>query len=137
MAFEMNIDHYSRHTQWGGNIGDGDVVLFGEDYSAGTYLMTFKADINGSALITLNNAAAGSQGISATLDASYVHPDSGEQGDATIIVPQIDEATFEALAWATPPVPIVLFYDLLVTPVGAAQRALFYGTFTIYPGVGD
>lgn len=137
MAFELNIEHYSRHTQWGGDIGDGDMVLFGENLSTAAFLMTFKADINGSALITLQNAAAGSQGISATHEGDYVHPESGEQGDATIVVPLINETTFEGLPWATPPVPLTLFYDLLMTPAGRAQRSLFYGTFTILPGVGD
>lgn len=137
MAFEMNIEHYSRHTPGGGSIGDADIVLFGEDYSDASYVMTFKSSANGSAIITLTNVAAGSQGIFASFDDDYVHPQSGEQGDATIIVPQIDEATMEGLTWADPPSPLVLLYDLLVTPQGGAQRALFYGTFTIQPGVGD
>ena len=55
---------------------------------------------------------------------------------ASIITPQIDEATLEALTY-TGAADLVLYHDLLVTPSGLPQRAELYGTFTITQGIGD
>lgn len=137
MAFELDITHRSRHVPFGGDTGDGDIIMMGEDLSAASFAMTFAASQGAAALITLSNAAAGSQGVSAAYDASYIHPDRSVVG-ATTVRPLVTEATFEALTWGpAPSAPVVLQYDLLVTPVGGTQRVICFGSFTIYPGIGD
>lgn len=137
MAFTFPIVHNSKHTPWGGATGDADMIYLGVDWSAATFRFTLAPLPGSGALITLTNAAAGSQGISATYDASYVDDQTGLVVGATIIRPQIDEATFEALTWGPTDEPLVLYHDMLVTPSGAPQRVWFDGTFTILSGVGD
>lgn len=138
MAFTLNYSHPSRHVPFGGEVGDADIVYGITDYSGAAFVMTFAATQGGSALITLSTASAGSQGVSATYDADYVHPTTGETIGATTIRPQIDEATLEALTYGTDPdSPLVLYYDLLITPVSEPQRVLCNGTLSIYLGVGD
>lgn len=140
MAFELPIEHLSRHVTFGGSSGDGDIELMGEDWSSAAFRMTFSASKGGSAIsgLTLSAATAGTQGISATYDAGYIHPDTGAIVGATTIRPQIDEASFEALSWGSDPAaPLILYYDLLVTPAGQTQQVFCFGTFTIQPGVGD
>lgn len=138
MAFTWNITHNSRHTPWGGATGDADMVYLGVDWSDAVFDMSFALLVAAEPIITLTNAAAGSQGISATYDAGYVHPRTGEVVGATIIRPQIDEGTMELLNWGDDTTaPLVLYHDLLVTPAGEPQRVWFSGTFTILPGVGD
>ncbi|HUD30609.1 MAG TPA: hypothetical protein VMQ93_17210 [Novosphingobium sp.] len=137
-AFNYAIYHYSRHVPWGGAVGDADFILFGPDYSAAAFTLSLAAAQGGPALKTIGNAGAGSEGISATFEDDFAHPVTGETGSATIIRPQIDEASLEALAWGPDlTVPLVLSYDLLMTPVGAPQRAICFGTFTLYAGISD
>ena len=136
MAFERHFVHYSRRTPWLGGVSAPRLLILGENWSAATAVMTLAAEQGGTALITLNTTAPGSQGVSIAWDATYER-DGVEVGASTITV-QIDEATFEGLPWgADPAAPLVLTYDLLVTPSGAAQRAFCWGTLTIYRGVGD
>jgi len=136
-----NIVHSSKHVQFGGASGLQDWVELGVDWSAATFVMTLAEVQGGAAVVTLNNASAGTQGISASYDASYDYTD--ENGDAqtstaTVIRPQIDEATFEALSgFPAAPDPYELVYQLLVTPTGEPQRVIYEGTFTINHGVGD
>lgn len=137
-AFNYPIYHYSRHVPWGGATGDADIILFGPDYSGATFVMSLADKIGGTTLKTIGNATAGTEGISATFEADFTHPTTGEKGSATIIRPQIDEASWEALTWGTDTAePLVLAYDLLITPSGAPQRAICYGTFTLYAGIAD
>lgn len=139
-AFEDNIEIRHRHVTWGGASGDQDWVLCGYDWSAAAFILTVRAKEGdtGTPPILIGNGAAGSMGISATYDPFYVAPDGVVTG-ATIIRPQIDEGTLEGLSWGTTATdqPLVLHYDLLVTPTGLPQRVFCYGTMTIYPGVGD
>lgn len=137
MAFTFSITHHSRRTPWGGASGDADIVALGQDLSAAAFVMTFAPQVGSAGVITLTNQTAGTQGISATYDAGYVHPNTGATVGATIVRPQIDEATFEALTWGATNEPLVLAYDMLVTPSGGVQYVWFKGEFTIYPGVGD
>lgn len=137
MAFTFPIVHNSKHTPWGGASGDADMVVLGLDWSGAAFKFSIAPQVGSVALITLTNAAAGSQGISATYDASYVDDRTGLVVGATIIRPQIDEATFEALTWGPTDEPLVLAHDMLVTPSGEPQFVWFDGAFTIYPGVGD
>lgn len=137
-AFNYPIEHYSRHTQWGGAVGDADVIMFGPDYSDAAFVLALSASAGGAVLKQIINAAAGSEGVSATFEANFTHPTTGEVGSATIVRPQINEVSFEALTWGTDAsAPLTLNYDLLMTPVGAPQRAVCFGTFTLYPGISD
>lgn len=138
MAFTLNLSHPSRRVPFGGAVGDADIVYGLTDWSGATFVMTFAATEGGTAVITLNNATAGTQGVSATYDADYVHPDTGEVIGATTIRPLIAEATLEGLTYPTDPTsPLVLYYDLLVTPTGEQQRVICKGTLSVYQGVSD
>lgn len=137
MAFELPITAF-KHVQWGGAIGDGDLILLDKDWSAATFRMELRTAPGGtgSALVTLTNASAGSQGVSAAYDSGYVDPETGEAVGATVIRAQIDEATLEALSLASPASdPLVTYYDLHITPSALPKRVYCYGTFTIEPGV--
>jgi hypothetical protein len=131
----------TKHAMAGGATGDLDILRLGRDWSGAAFVLTLRPAEGGtgSALVTLTNQSAGTQGISATYDAGETDPDTGLVVGGTTIVPQIDEATMEALSWGSTPTdePLVLSYDLLVTPSGEPQRQVLFGSFTIYPGVGD
>lgn len=140
MSFELPIVHMSRHVQWGGATGDADLIEMGVDWSGAAFAWNFSATPGGTPIagLALATAAAGSQGVSATYDAGYVHPESGAVVGATTMRPQIGEAALEELVWGSDPAaPLVLYYDFLVTPSGEPQRVHCYGTFTLYPGIGD
>lgn len=137
MAYRRDYTHYSRRCMFGGASGEADITLMGRNWSAASFVMTIAATEGGAALITLTNQSAGTQGLSATYDAGYVHPVSGEVVGATILRPQIDEATLEGLDYGTPAAAKAMKYDLLVTPTGEPQRAVQYGDFVVELGVGD
>ena len=134
MAFEHNILHPSRHVPW-----LYDFVKYGVDWGSAAFRMTFAAAQGGSAVITLSNAAAGLQGVSATYDAGASHPSTGAIVGATRIKVQIDEATLEGAGIGFPAAPtaLALSYDLLVTPTASPQQVHAFGTLTIKHGVGD
>ena len=134
MAFELPITAF-RHAPWGGISGLADLVRLADDWSGATFQWVFADAAGGTAKITLANAAAGSQGVSATYAADYPHPTSGADVGATTIRPQIDEATLEGLTSPTTPSDdIVLYHTLYVTPSGSIKRVLCYGAFTIKQG---
>lgn len=140
MAFELPIEHFSKHVPWGGASGDADIIEMGVNLTGAAFAMNFATANGGTPIagIALTTATAGSQGVSVTYDADYVHPETGEVIGASTIRPQIDEASLEALTWgADPSAPLVLRYDLLVTPSGTPQEVYCYGTFTLHPGIGD
>jgi hypothetical protein len=133
MAAELNIVVRSKRVPW-----IDDLPVEGPDYSGATFKMELRQNPGdtGSALVSLTNAAAGSQGISATYDPDYADPETGEAFAATVLLFQIDETTMEGLASATPAdADIVLHYDVHVTPVAGTKFLLCYGTFTYGPGV--
>lgn len=137
MAVELNIGAFKR-VPFGGASGEGDIPVISVDWSGATFKMELRVNPGdtGTALVSLTNAAAGSQGISATYEDAYAMPDGSGTVIATIIRPQIDEATIEGLALgARTSDPVELYYDIHVTPSGSAKRLLCFGKFTIYPGV--
>ena len=136
MAVKLDIAAFKR-VPWGGASGAADIDVAGVDWSAAAFKLDIRVSPGDTTtpLVSLTNAAAGSQGISATYDAGYVMPDSELVG-ATIIRPQIDEATLEALALgARASDPVALSYDLHITPAGGVKTVLCFGAFTIMPGV--
>lgn len=138
MAFRLDYSHPSRHVPFGGAVGDADIIYLGLNWSGAAFAMTFAASEGGSALVTLTNASAGTQGVSATYDSGYVHPTTGATVGATTIRPFITEATLEGLTYPSDPnAPLVLYYDFLVTPSGGQQQVLCKGTLSVYQGVGD
>lgn len=115
-----------------------DIPAEGPDYSAGAFKMELRVNPGdtGAALVTLNTAAPGSEGISCSYDAAYPDPETGEIFAASIFLLQINEATMEGLAASTPTdKPIDLHYDIHVTPSGGVKFLLCFGTFTYHPGV--
>ena len=137
MAFEKNYLHPNKSVPWGGSGGEVYIVFIGEDLSTAAFLWAFTAAIGTAPTFSLATAAAGSQGVSAVYDANYVNPETGEVEGGTIVTPQIDEASFEALSWTAPYDDKVFHHNLLVTPSGGAQRVDCYGTLTVSHGVGD
>ncbi len=143
MAFEDNIEHRSKHVPWGGTTTEADYVEIGVDWSDAAFVMNFATTAGGTPIagLALTVQAAGTQGINATYDADYVDPETGAVAGATTIRPFITEATLEGVSWGSTPAdqPLVLYYDLLVTPAGSGelQRVYAHGTFTLYPGIGD
>lgn len=117
-------------------------VFFGLNWTGATFLAHIRQHPGdtGTPLITLANAAAGSQGVSVAVvpDYTYVDPKTKEPvtGQASKVLIQIDEATLEALALGSPSdCPLELCYDLHVTPTGGVKQLPVHGKFTILPGV--
>lgn len=131
------ITAYKR-VPWGGVNGEGDIPVIGVDWSDGTFAMQVRnwPGDTGDPIISLGNASAGAEGISASYVTDYVHPDTGEELAATIIRAQINETTLEALSLgADASKPVVLHYDIHATITGLGKFMLMAGTFTINPGV--
>lgn len=132
----VNITVYKR-VPFGGATGDGDIPIAGVNWASGAFKLEIRAlpGDTGTAMLALVTAAAGVQGVSATYDPAYVLP-TGAVAGATIVRIQIDEATIEAFALAVRPSdPLVLAYDLHVTPTGEPKRVICSGSFTVDPGV--
>lgn len=136
MAFELGWQAW-KQVQFGGSTGDQDITYYGKNWSAATFKMEVRVAFGetGAALISLTNAAAGLQGISATYDAGIIDKETGQVVGGTVIRPQIDAATLIALAGASPlSSDRVLYADFHITPVGLPKRLIRYGTFTVKPG---
>lgn len=121
---------------------DGATIAFvGEDFSGGTFLMHVRNSPGdtGDPILSLAGATAGTQGISVIYDPDYIYVDERgveQTGPASLVLIQIDEATIEALSLGTPTdEPVILHYDLHVTPSGAPKRVVAEGKFIIKPGV--
>jgi hypothetical protein len=115
-----------------------DIAILGPDHRTSAFLMHIRnrQGDTGAPLVTLATASAGTQGISCTYNAAYIYNDEGDTAPASLIAINISEATLEGLAPSNPTnAPVVLHYDLHVTPSGGVKRVEMYGTFTIYPGV--
>lgn len=136
-TFEWDFSHYSRHVPWGGYTGEGDIIVLGKDWSLAAFVWTFADSQGGTVRVTLSNASAGTQGVSAIYDPDYVDPESGEVTGATIITPLIGEVAFEGLTWGSPATKKTLSHDLIITPPGLQQLAYCWGVMTIEVGVGD
>lgn len=119
---------------------DDDVAIIAENLTGATFAMHIRAHPGdtGTALVSLANAAAPSQGVSVTYNAAYQYQDGAEliTAPASLIRICIDEATLEGLSLGTPyDEPVELFYDLHTTPSGGTKRVQFGGKFLLYPGV--
>jgi hypothetical protein len=117
-----------------------DIAIVGPDWSGATFLMHVRAQPGdtGSPLLSLANASAGSQGISAVYEADYTHVYDGQTLElpATILTLFIAEASLEALSLNNPTnQPLNLAYDLHITPSGGVKFVALQGAFTINPGV--
>lgn len=118
---------------------DETVPDFRGDYTGATPLMEIRPEpgSSGTAMISLGASTAGSQGIAITYDEDYPFTYLGvSYTGASLIRIIIDETTLEALALGADPAdPVVLYYDLHLTPSGGKKFIAFRGTFTIDPGV--
>lgn len=135
MAEEIDITAF-KHVPWGGDTGDGDIVVWDEDLSGATFLWAFGAASDLAQDIALANAAAGSQGVSASYSASYTHTKTGQVGAATLIRGQIDESTMEGLTYSGV-ADLELEHALYVTPASGLEFVLAFGTMTIKQLVAD
>jgi len=137
MPFEENLGAF-RNVPWGGDAGDQDFVFLGENLAGATFHMQIRTERGDrtSPLIDLTNAIAGVNGLSWVWDAGYLDPETGATVGATIVTPFILDTTLNSFPW--PPRqsdPIVFYYDLTVTKVGDIERLVWFGTWTLYPGV--
>ena len=133
MAAKIDITVISKRVPW-----IDDLAVEGADYSSATFKMEIrqKPGDSGSPIVTLGNAAAGSEGISCTYNTAYVDPETGETYPASVILFQINEATMEGLGLGNPTASAVeCSYDLHVTPSGGSKFVLCYGAFNYSPGV--
>lgn len=141
MAVELNISTW-RHVPFGGATGNGDIVVIGADFSTATFAMQIRATPGAAdpALVSLVNAAAGSQGISVSYDAAYPLFD-GSTAPASTIRIEIARVSIETdiPVAAKPEDPAVCYYDLQVAPSysGARSEVLAFGSFSVFPGVTD
>ncbi len=110
------------------------VDLVGYDFTGGTFAMQVRAyrGASGSALISLTNQTAGTQGISVAVVTTGGVPTS------TLTI-QIDESTIDALLPASTNgqkagTDVELVYDLVLTGGGFAKSRWLEGTFTIHEG---
>lgn len=117
----------------------GTFELLGIDLSAATFDMQVRPapGDTGTPLIALTDADPGATGINATYSATYLHPVTGAQVGATIVVVQINQGSLQDLPFSPddPACPLVLAYDLRVTPQYGPRFILAQGTFTLTPGV--
>ncbi len=134
MPFEQNLSAF-KHASWGGTNGLADLVRLGDDWSQTAFTWALSSSPGGTNVLTLTAAPEGQQGISAAYEAQYVHPVTGDVVGATIIRPQIDQASFEAIADTAPhDAQIVLHHTLYAAPPGEPRRVLCFGNFTIKKG---
>lgn len=127
-----------KRTPWGGISGNADIVVLGVDWSDATFKLQIRAEPgdSGDPIVELANASAGAEGISAQYVTAYSVPDSDEVVAATIIRPQIDEATLEALALAADTAKLMqMHYDIHATVTGIGKFVMVAGIFSIAPGV--
>jgi hypothetical protein len=124
----------SKHVPFDDTIPD-----FRTDYTGATPLMEIRPEPGGTGdpLVSLGASTAGSQGIAISYDPDYAFEYRGiTYTGASLIEIIIDEATLEGLAYgADPEDPVVLAYDLHLTPSGGKKFVLCGGAFTINPGV--
>jgi hypothetical protein len=111
------------------------IDLVGYDLTGGTFAQQVRSyrDAPGSAIISLTNATAGTQGISVAVVTTGGIPTS-------TLTLQYDEATIEgALAYPASGVKagsdVVVYHDLHVTGGVLPKTRLIEGTFTIAAGV--
>ena len=105
------------------------------DFTGATFALQVRTlpGASGSALISLTNQTAGTQGLSVT---------TAVETGVTIstLTIQIDEATIDALLPASTNgqkagTDVNLYYDLIITGGGVAKSRWLEGTFTIAEGV--
>lgn len=133
MAVEIPIIVKSKRVPWVETL-----AIEGPDYSGATFKMELRTlpGGTGGAVVTLNNAAAGTQGISATYDAAYVDPITADVFAATVLLFRIDETTMEALPAASPTdASVSLYHDLHIDPVSGDKFLAIYGSYDYSPGV--
>ncbi|AJP72920.1 hypothetical protein [Sphingomonas hengshuiensis] len=107
------------------------IDFYAEDFTGAAFKMQlrFQKDSTGPAPISLENAAAGNEGISCTVTWSEGVPTSHVQL-------QIDEETIEALPFAAEPGgDVPMFYDMHVTKVADAKRRRLRGRAIVSAGV--
>jgi hypothetical protein len=133
MAAEIPITVMSKRVPFLGSL-----AIEGANLTTATFKMEIRNNPGdtGTALVTLNGASAGIEGISCTYDAAYADPETGETFAASVILIQINETTMEGLSTGTPvDEPVEVHYDLHITPSGGLKFLAAYGTFTYAPGV--
>lgn len=117
---------------------DDSIYRMGSDYSGATPRMEvrqLKGD-SSTPIFALDASTSGGQGIVVTYDADYVDPDGLMPNGATQVRIIINETTLEGVDYNTPSdQPLVLYYDIHLTPAGGKKFVFCEGQFVIYPGV--
>ncbi len=117
---------------------DETIPEMGMDDSGATAAMEIRVEpgAQGSALVSLGMSSNGGEGIAITYDDEYPDPETDELDGASIVRIIINETTLEGLSYnADPSKPLVLYYDIHLTPSGSKKFIFCAGAFIINPGV--
>lgn len=136
MAYVLDFTIPSAHAPFGGDQGNWEITTWGQDLESAAFKWVFYDPTDLSEVFSLTNAAAGSEGISATWYSDLVDDVTGAAIGATLIVPQIDEGTLEGLTFVGIS-DLVLGHTFYITPSGMLQTTHCYGTVTIKQGAPD
>ena len=115
-----------------------NIPEMGANYTGATLAAEIRTSPGGSGdpVIALATATPPTQGLSVTYDAAFVDPLGELPNGASVVKMLVAETTLEALAYAADPaVPVVLHYDIHLTPDGGTKFVFARGTFTVNPGV--
>jgi hypothetical protein len=136
LAYQLDFTIPSNRTPWGGDTNTCEINVYALDLSGAAFKWLFVDPADLTAKITLNGAALGSEGVSATWFPDALNPRLGVVTGLTRILPQIAEATLEGLTYAGV-ADLVLKHWLYITPAGGLQFTHCYGTATIMQGAPD
>jgi hypothetical protein len=128
-----------RHAPFGGAAADQDWVFVAENLTGATAKMQVRftpGDTTTTPLVNLANVSSAVQGLLITWNPTFPDPDTGSPVGGSVVRPQIDRTTLEAIALgADPTQPQVFAYDLHITPSGGVETLRAFGSFTLNPGV--
>ncbi|MEC7398808.1 MAG: hypothetical protein VYD00_02170 [Pseudomonadota bacterium] len=117
---------------------DETVPDYRGDWSSATALMEIRPEPGGDGdpLVSLGASVNGGQGIKITYDAARSFEYAGvTYVGASLIQIIVNETAMEGLVYGSDPAqPVVLHYDLHLTPSGGKKFVALAGTFTIQPG---
>lgn len=117
---------------------DISIAEMGVDYTDAAVVCEIRQNPGdtGTPLISLTNASPPAQGMSIEYRPDYEDPEGELPPGASFVRMAISEATLEALPYASDPQkPLILHYDIQITPIVGVKFVFCGGTFQVNPGV--